>query len=68
MKGRRPGPLDDEGNPAIIAYLAMSDGVGPNRPLLVAVAGPGWVKDDLPEEIPLLGNLTDAVRVLSSVL
>jgi methanogenic corrinoid protein MtbC1 len=41
---------------------------GPNRPLLVAVAGPGWVKDDLPEEIPLLGNLTDAVRVLSSVL
>jgi MerR family transcriptional regulator, light-induced transcriptional regulator len=41
---------------------------GPNRPLLVAVAGPGWVKDDLPDEVPLLGNLSDAVRVLSSAV
>jgi DNA-binding transcriptional MerR regulator len=52
------------GDPAQLDHLLS----GPNRPLLVAVAGPGWVKDDLPGEIPLLGNLTDAVRVLSAAL
>jgi MerR family transcriptional regulator, light-induced transcriptional regulator len=52
------------GDPAQLDHLLS----GPNRPLLVAVAGPGWIKDDLPAEIPLLGNLTDAVRVLSAAL
>jgi DNA-binding transcriptional MerR regulator len=56
--------MPETGVPAQLDHLLS----GPNRPLLVAVAGPGWVKDDLPAEIPLLGNLTDAVRVLSSAL
>ena len=56
--------MQDTGNPAQLDHLLS----GPNRPLLVTVAGPGWVKDDLPDEIPLLGNLTDAVRVISSAL
>jgi hypothetical protein len=34
--------------------------------MLVAVAGPGWFGKDLPDEVPLLTNLTDAVRVISA--
>ena len=56
--------MQETGRPAQLDHLLS----GPNRPLLVTVAGPGWVKDDLPDEIPLLGNLTDAVRVISSAL
>jgi MerR family transcriptional regulator, light-induced transcriptional regulator len=56
--------MPQTGDPAQIDHLLA----GPNRPLLVAVAGPGWVKDDLPDEVPLLANLTDAVRVLTSAL
>jgi hypothetical protein len=39
---------------------------GPHRPLLVAVAGPGWFGKQLPDEVPLLTNLTDAVRVITA--
>lgn len=56
--------MQDTGDAAQLDHLLT----GPNRPMLVAVAGPGWVKDDLPDEVRLLGNLTDAVRVLSSAV
>jgi methanogenic corrinoid protein MtbC1 len=56
--------MQQTGDPTQLDHLLT----GPTRPLLVMVAGPGWVKDDLPDEIPLLGNLTDAVRVISSAL
>ena len=39
---------------------------GPDRPLLVAVAGPGWAKHGLPDEVVLLTGLADAVRVLTA--
>jgi hypothetical protein len=38
--------------------------VGPNRPLVVAAAGPGWSSRELPPEIPVLGSLTEAVRIV----
>jgi methanogenic corrinoid protein MtbC1 len=38
----------------------------PHRPVLVAVAGPGWAKDDLPPGVTLLGSLSDAVATLSA--
>lgn len=41
---------------------------GKRRPMLVAAAGPGWRKDELPDEVPLLTNLTDAVRLIRSAL
>lgn len=41
---------------------------GPNRPLLVSVAGPGWAKHGLPDEVVLLTGLSDAVRVLSAAV
>jgi len=56
--------LPETGDPAQLEHLLT----GPNRPLLVAAAGPGWTKDELPDEVPLLTNLTDAVRVLRSAL
>jgi MerR family transcriptional regulator, light-induced transcriptional regulator len=40
--------------------------IGPQRPLLVAAAGPGWSAADLPGEVVLLGSLPEAVRVLSA--
>ena len=39
---------------------------GPHRPYLVAAAGPGWSPDKLPEEVPLLGGLDDAVRTIAA--
>jgi MerR family transcriptional regulator, light-induced transcriptional regulator len=39
---------------------------GPQRPFLVAAAGPGWAADQLPGEVPLLGGLTDAVQVIAA--
>jgi transposase-like protein len=41
---------------------------GPNRPFLVAVAGPGWTKHGLPDEVVLLTDLSDAVRVLAAAV
>ena len=41
---------------------------GPRRPMLVAAAGPGWRKDELPDEVPLLANLTDADRAIRAAL
>jgi hypothetical protein len=41
---------------------------GSRRPMLVAAAGPGWRKDDLPAEVPLLSNLTDAVRIIKDAM
>jgi DNA-binding transcriptional MerR regulator len=37
---------------------------GPRRPLLVAAAGPGWSRRDLPAEIAVFSSLTEAVRVV----
>ena len=37
---------------------------GPNRPLLVAAAGPGWPPERLPAEVPLLTGLPDAISAL----
>jgi methanogenic corrinoid protein MtbC1 len=42
--------------------------VGANRPLVVAAAGPGWSSRDLPPEIPVLGSLTEAVRVVGAAV
>jgi MerR family transcriptional regulator, light-induced transcriptional regulator len=39
---------------------------GPKRPLMVAAAGPGWTKQSLPEEVLLLGSLSDAVQVIGA--
>jgi len=41
---------------------------GSNRPFLVAAAGPGWAPDKLPDEVPLLGGLAEAVRVLTAAV
>ena len=40
---------------------------GPHPPLLVAAGGPGWPPRSLPIGVPLLGDLTEAVRVLVAV-
>ncbi len=39
---------------------------GRNRPFLVAVAGPGWAKEGLPDEVVLLTGLAEAVQVLAA--
>jgi methanogenic corrinoid protein MtbC1 len=39
---------------------------GPHIPVLIAAAGPGWQADDLPAGVPLLGNLSDAVRMITA--
>jgi hypothetical protein len=39
---------------------------GPKRPLMVAAAGPGWTKQSLPEEVLLLGSLSEAVQVIGA--
>jgi hypothetical protein len=38
---------------------------GPHRPLLVAAAGPGWPQHGVPVGVPVLGSLTEAVRILA---
>jgi hypothetical protein len=38
---------------------------GPNTPLLVGAAGPGW-PHDLPAGVPSLSNLTDAIRIVTA--
>lgn len=38
------------------------------RPVLVAAAGPGWRRYDLPEEIPILSTLPEAVRVIRAAI
>jgi hypothetical protein len=35
-------------------------------PLLVGAAGPGWPARDLPAGVPVLGSLTDAVRIVAT--
>lgn len=42
--------------------------LGPRRPFLVAAAGPGWSVDELPDEIPLLESLSEAVRVVTAAV
>jgi len=37
-----------------------------HRPLLVAAAGPGWTKDDLPTGATMLGSLTEAAATLTA--
>jgi hypothetical protein len=39
---------------------------GPHPPLLVAAAGPGWASRDLPDGVPQLKSLTDAVRIVAA--
>jgi hypothetical protein len=56
--------LPETGDPAQLTHLLT----GPNRPFLVAVAGPGWATAELPAEVPLLPSLTEAVRVISAAL
>jgi hypothetical protein len=45
---------------------AQLDGLlrGPNRPLLVVAAGPGWRPETLPDEVVVPGSLGQAVRLL----
>jgi MerR family transcriptional regulator, light-induced transcriptional regulator len=50
------------GNPDQLRRLQS----GPHPPLLVAAAGPGWPQRDLPTGIRMLGNLTDAIRIVSA--
>ncbi|WP_433723660.1 B12-binding domain-containing protein [Actinoplanes sp. CA-051413] len=40
---------------------------GRHRPLLAAAAGPGWLPEQLPAGVTLLGNLTEAVQLVSAV-
>ncbi|MCA2212906.1 MerR family transcriptional regulator [Jidongwangia harbinensis] len=54
--------LPETGDPRQLARLL----IGPRRPMLVAAAGPGWHGKQLPDEVPLLGSLTDAVRVITA--
>jgi MerR family transcriptional regulator, light-induced transcriptional regulator len=39
---------------------------GPHPPLLVAAAGPGWASRDLPDGVPQLNSLTEAVRIVAA--
>jgi hypothetical protein len=39
---------------------------GPHRAYLVAAGGPGWVKDTLPAEVPLLVDLHDAISAMTA--
>ena len=39
---------------------------GPHRPFLVAAAGPGWTAGKLPDEVPLLTTLDEAIRLVSA--
>ncbi len=66
------------GPSAVILWSHTPDTAGPAqlvqlvdggaRPVLVAAAGPGWSRADLPPEIPLLNNLTEAVRVVRAAI
>jgi MerR family transcriptional regulator, light-induced transcriptional regulator len=56
--------LPATGDPAQLRDLLA----GSRRPMLVAAAGPGWRKDELPDEVPLLATLSDAVRVVRAAL
>ncbi|RZU50845.1 B12 binding protein [Krasilnikovia cinnamomea] len=40
---------------------------GPHRPLLVAAAGPGWDRAELPDTVPVLGSLPEAVTAVMAV-
>lgn len=50
------------GNPEQMRRLLAE----PHPPLLVAAAGPGWSPRGLPPEATVLGNLADAVRIVSA--
>lgn len=39
---------------------------GAHIPVLIAAAGPGWQADQLPAGVMLLGNLSDAVRMITA--
>jgi hypothetical protein len=54
--------LPETGDPRQLARLLL----GPRRPMLVAAAGPGWHGKQLPDEVPLFTNLTDAVRMITA--
>jgi DNA-binding transcriptional MerR regulator len=51
----------ETGDPAQLSGLLT----GPHRPLMVTVAGPGWAKHGLPDEVVLLTGLAEAVHVLT---
>jgi DNA-binding transcriptional MerR regulator len=50
------------GDPAQLERLLH----GPHRPLLVAAAGPGWAPDTLPDEVPLLSDLPEAIKAMTA--
>jgi hypothetical protein len=52
----------DTGDPEQVRRLLS----GPHPPLVVAAAGPGWSPRDLPNGVPLLGSLADAVRIVAA--
>jgi hypothetical protein len=56
--------LPPTGNPAQLAQVLAA----PHRPLLVAAAGPGWSKAELPPDALLLSSLTEAVTAVSAAL
>ncbi len=66
------------GPAAVILWSQTAETAGPaqlvqlveggRRPVLVAAAGPGWCPADLPADIPLLKNLTEAVRVVRAAI
>jgi hypothetical protein len=50
------------GNPEQLRRLLA----GAHPPLLVGAAGPGWPARELPAGVPVLGSLTDAVRIVAT--
>jgi MerR family transcriptional regulator, light-induced transcriptional regulator len=54
--------MPETGDPEQVRRLLS----GPHPPLVVAAAGPGWSQRDLPTGVPLLGNLTDAIRIVAA--
>jgi hypothetical protein len=56
--------LPPTGNPAQLTHVLA----GPHRPLLVAAAGPGWPKDEIPPDALPLGSLSEAVAAVSAAL
>jgi hypothetical protein len=56
--------LPPTGNPAQLARVLAA----PHRPVLVAAAGPGWSKAELPPDALLLSSLTEAVAAVSAAV
>lgn len=74
--GALAGAIDRTGPAAVVIWSQIPETsdpaqldrllTGPHRPYLVAAAGPGWAKHTLPDEVPLLGGLTEAVEVVTA--